>query len=209
MKLTAAAARRWAMLLVLLIGTAFGCDDSSEGSDSSDSGSVRTDISPDRISVGSLAFVNVDFSRADFDDIDSQGLTVKVLAPAELAYQVGSSTLTLRNGAKPIAPFAVTPAPAVLVNNLIAESGVRSNDGTSSSGEFIFYIFPLSADTLDEEADGTLQATFEVRSVPAQSVIFTDVDRGAVTSFDAANSDFDGEVVSEFRVADDDEEVSE
>ena len=201
-------ALRTAAAGILLFAALFafiGCDDSGGGDSSigtTDSASLNTEISPDRVAIGNLAFATVRFNDAEFDDLDSQGLTIKLLVPEEMSFKNGSATLTLSQGAVAVTPIAIAPAPDALVLSLLADSSVEPNPGAESSRGFIFYIFSLPAALLDDDTEGVLEMTFSVDSLPARSVVYTDIDRGAVSSFDPASSDFDGEQATEFVIDD-------
>ncbi len=187
-------------LAVLLQFSLTGCDNSG-GGDDSDSGSIETELSPDSITEESLAFLRVRISESDFDDLDTQGLTVKILVPEELDLMKDTTSITLDHGAVPIEPLAIAQAPRVLVNRILSESGVDTNSESFSSGDFLMYVFPITPARFSEDEDeGELQMTFEVNGVPSESVIFVDVDRGAVSSFDVEHADFDPESTTEFEV---------
>lgn len=188
-------------VLSSVLATAVGCGGGGGGSSGgSDTANVSAAVSPDQVEIGNLAFLRVEYSGADFDDLESLGLTIKLLVPNELAFQNGSSTLTLSNGAHAIPPLAVTAAPTRVVRAALVEHGLIPDDNITPVGEFSYYVFPLTPSIIDEEEEGTLQMTFAVTGRPRHSVIFTDVDRDAISAFDPDNADFDDEGYTEFEV---------
>ena len=170
------------------------------GGGGSDSGSSDTEISPDVIMTGGLAFVSVNFHLSDFDDLDTQGLTIKLLIPSEFGFVNGASSLTLDRGAVPFGPHTIADAPRKESAAILNDNGVEIKITPTSEGAFSFYVFSIPAATLHGEDEGELQMTFNVGSVPANSVLFTDVDRGETSTFDPNNSDFDAESMTEFNV---------
>jgi len=172
------------------------------GSDggSTDSGSTNTKISPSSVNVGSLAFLSVKFNQADFDDLDTQGITLKLLIPSDLALVPSSPTLTLNRGGIAIAPLAVIPVSDDFAADELEAQGLLGSDSSVDDNEFTMYVFPLDAALLNDEDEGTLQATFQVNEQPAHPVVLTDIDRGAVTSFDIDHADFDAESATSFTV---------
>jgi len=149
---------------------------------------------------GGLAFVSVHFHLSDFDDLDTQGLTIKLLIPSEFGFVNGASSLTLERGAVPFGPHTIADAPRDVTNDILSDNGVEREHNTSSQGAFSFYVFSIPASALHGEDNGELEMTFNVGSTPANAVLFTDIDRGETTSFDPNNADFDAESVTYFEV---------
>lgn len=190
------------LILALACIPTFACGGGGGGSSggSTDSGSVTAEITPSVVTEGNLAFVSVHFNQADFDDLDTQGITVKLLIPSDLALVPNSATLTLNLGGEAITPLAVVPVSGDFAQDVLEEKGALGDDTSVADGEFTMYVFPLDPHFLDEEDEGFIQATFAVNGQPEHPVVFTDIDRGAITSFDIQNADFDAESSTTFSV---------
>lgn len=198
--------RRWKSILAIMLFAAATCGaftacGGSGGGSGSDSGSIDIEVAPDTISVDGLAFVSLNFQPEEFDDIETQGLTVKLLAPAELDFVRNSASLTIDHGATPIAPIAAEKAPPALVLQAFHDAGVDTTGDFRVTGDYFIYAFPLPGDLLDKNhPNGVVQVTFQVNGIPPVSTLFADLDRGAIGSFDINQADFDPEAQREIKV---------
>ena len=191
-------------LIMLLTLSLSGCDhgSGSGGGSGSDSGSLRISIEPKTISPGSLAFLEVVFRDSGYDDLESHGLTVKLLVPNQIAFISGSASLTRDSGAISIAPIFYDPAPQELVKAVLAEAGVEPPADAAAADEFSFLVFSLPPSLIESEDNGVIQLSLNVTGTPKVASIYGDLDRVAVTEFSATAPDFDLEAQQDVQIVD-------
>lgn len=182
-----------ASICAIATGGMIGCDSGGGGGGGSDSGALGLSVDPSRISPDSLAFLEVRFHASDFDDLDTRGLTIKLLLPDQLAFIAGSASLTTENGAQPVTPLYYGAAPASAVEDALLAAGVSSPLTSLLATDFSFLVFSLPSSVIDERTDGVLRLNLNVSSVPQVAKVFADLDRGSIDSFLPDHADFDAE----------------
>lgn len=186
----------WVLGLVIFGDVAFlsGCGSSgSDDSGNSDSGSASLSITPEAPIQGTLASIEVEFDGTDFDDIDTQGLTVKLIAPAGLGAIHDTAILSFDDRSVSLPVHAIAPVPEPLMRSLLSDEGASTAEIAATASVYSFFIFSIPADVLRNEEGAVLQMSFNVVNTPITSYVFSDVDRGAIAVFDPEHSDFDGE----------------
>lgn len=178
------------IFLVLLCWPTLGCDSSSD-SDISDVGAVSIRITPDRLRVETLAFVELAISSIQFDDLDTGGLTIKFIVSNDLSYRQGSGVVVYDDGAISIEPVYEGPVPAEAVDTF---------SEAPSSANLTYLIFTVSGEDVSEE--DTLLLHFDLEAVGAgpQAAVLLDVDRAAVNLFDPVAPNFDTELEVEVEI---------
>jgi len=159
-----------------------GCSSGSSGGASSDVGEIRLEVTPERIQVGSLAFVNLDFVEINFDDVDSEGLTIKFVLPPEVEFIAGSAVIFLDDGARLLEPLFLGDAPR---------------------GTFVF--FSVDADLLQDSDIANFQLDVRALEESRASFIEVDVDRASIGGFDPGRPGFDREAEVEIEITGEDE----
>ncbi len=174
---------------VLVLG---GCDGGG-GSGRSDSGAIALQIDPGTIAPDSLAFLEVQFHASSFDDLNTHGLTIKLLLPDQMRFIGGSASVTTESGAAAVDPIYYGAAPSPVVAKVLDGDGVPTPFDTLASSDFSFLVFSLPPSVLDMHTDGVIRLNLNVSSMPQVARIYADLDRDAETSFDPEHADFDRE----------------
>lgn len=183
-------------IAVCAVALSSGCSSSSDKQEDvrSDSGDLELSLEPERITVGTIAFVEATFQNIRFDDFDSDGVTLKFLVPNDTAFIPGSSSLTVATGATPFDPLAQVPAPADDVKEFLLKNDGYQDIADRARNDFYYLVFSVPADKLEKNGTaGTLRLDFKILGISRVPAIFVDLDRGAIESFDAAQANFDGE----------------
>ena len=177
------------------------CNNGGSGS-VSDTGSLRISVEPKTISPGSLAFLEVSFRDSGYDDLETNGLTLKLLIPNQIGFITGSASLTRSSGAVAIAPIYYGEAPRELVQAVLVQTGVEPPTDAAAADEFSFLIFSLPPALIESGDSGDIHLSLNVAGTPKVSKIFGDLDRVAVTNFSATAPDFDVETEQEIEIID-------
>lgn len=195
------------VLAVLALFALAACSGGSSGEDSaqsviedSDTGALRLEISPGSITEGGLAFINLSFDRAQFDDLDTQGLTLKLIAPSEFDFKSTSGSFTTAAGAQPIKAAYVGPVPEKDLGDYLFNSSRFTPEEIARAGTYFYYIFSLTPELLGKNSSGNLNLTFNVISRPRLPLALADIDRQALSEFNPNKADFDPEAVLRFEV---------
>ena len=165
--------RKSLLLFLCLVAAACGSSSSNGGSDTGD---LSLKIDPSLLRVGALAFLSVDFKvdEDDFDDLEDQGVTIKILLGEGLSFVVGSAVFVQDDGADAITPLYAGKA--------------EDDDET-----FIVFSLPAKEFEDDNQISGIIQLNVSGADETSSVQITADIDQGAITSFDPENALFDNE----------------
>jgi len=161
------------------------CGSSGGSGDSSDSGEFRITLDPSRVLLGTITVLDLDFSNISFDDIDQEGITIKILISDSFKYVADSALLQISGGAVEVDPIFEGPFVDIDDDNLDAAIG-RAED-------LNYVVFSLTSDILQEASAGTLRISLSAEAEESSALIFVDIDRVAISIFDANDPAFDVE----------------
>ncbi|MFN8391549.1 MAG: hypothetical protein U0136_14770 [Bdellovibrionota bacterium] len=187
-----------AVCFVCTVLTSCGSSGGGDGG-SSDTGSLSLSIDPQTLVVDGVAFVEADFSGVTYDDLDTEGLTMKLLVPNHLELVVDSAALTVETGAVQLKPVFAGHAPDADVQEIFRLNNVETAPSLREF-QFSYYVFSLTPSVLHGADHGRLNLQFHVVGKPTTPVILADIDRGAISKFDASDPNFDAEASAEFTV---------
>ena len=171
--------------IIFLSAATFAACSSSSSGNSSDSGDFEISLDPSRVLLGTIAVLDLQIFNIEFDDIDQEGITIKLLVSEALAYAADSALLQIEGGAVEIDPIFVGPYVEIDDEDL--------EDALGRKRDLNYIIFSLPAGLLDDANSGRLRFSLSAIAETSAANIFVDIDRGAISSFDPADPAFDVE----------------